>query len=38
MLRKSLAQELNLAERDPFEFGGTHCDGVVANVLARLAI
>jgi DNA-directed RNA polymerase specialized sigma24 family protein len=37
MLRESLARELNLAERDLFEFGGTHCDQVVANVLARLA-
>jgi len=37
MLRESLAQELNLAERDVFQFGGAHCDRVVANVLARLA-
>jgi RNA polymerase sigma-70 factor (ECF subfamily) len=37
MLRESLARELNLAERDLFEFGGPHCDQVVANVLARLA-
>lgn len=36
MLRESLARELNLAERDLFEFGGTHCNQVVANVLARL--
>jgi len=36
MLRDSLARELNLAERDLFEFGGPHCDQVVANVLARL--
>lgn len=36
MLRESLAQELNLAERDLFEFGGSHCDQVVAKVLARL--
>jgi RNA polymerase sigma factor (sigma-70 family) len=36
MLRESLAQELNLAERDLFEFGGPHCDRVVANVLARI--
>jgi RNA polymerase sigma factor (sigma-70 family) len=36
MLRESLAQELNLAERDLFEFGGPHCDQVVANVLARI--
>ena len=37
MLRESLAQELDLAERDVFQFGGAHCDRVVANVLARLA-
>jgi RNA polymerase sigma factor (sigma-70 family) len=37
MLRDSLARELNLAERDLFEFGGRHCDQVVARVLARLA-
>ena len=37
LLRESLARELNLAERDLFEFGGSHCDQVVANVLERLA-
>jgi RNA polymerase sigma factor (sigma-70 family) len=37
LLRDSLAKELNLAERDLYEFGGQHCDKVVANVLARLA-
>jgi RNA polymerase sigma factor (sigma-70 family) len=36
LLRESLARELNLAERDLFEFGGAHCDRVVAHVLARL--
>ena len=36
MLRDSLARDLNLAERDLFEFGGPHCDQVVANVLSRL--
>jgi RNA polymerase sigma factor (sigma-70 family) len=36
MLRESLARELNLAERDLFEFGGLHCDQIVARVLARL--
>jgi RNA polymerase sigma factor (sigma-70 family) len=36
MLRESLARELNLAERDLFEFGGDHCDQIVARVLARL--
>ena len=28
---------IDLAERDVFEFGGAHCDRVVANVLSRLA-
>ena len=37
MLRESLAQELNLAERDLFDFGGPNCDQVVASVLARIA-
>jgi len=36
LLRESLAQEMDLAERDVFEFGGTACDRVVAGVLARL--
>lgn len=36
MLRESLAQELDLAERDLFEFGGPRCDQVVARVLARI--
>lgn len=36
LLRESLAQEIDLAERDLFEFGGEHCDGVIARVLARL--
>jgi RNA polymerase sigma factor (sigma-70 family) len=36
MLRDALARELNLAERDLFEFGGPHCDLVVARVLAQL--
>ncbi|WP_168792715.1 RNA polymerase sigma factor [Paraburkholderia aromaticivorans] len=37
LLRESLAHEIDLAERDVFEFGGAHCDRVVANVLHRLA-
>ncbi len=37
LLRESLAQEVDLAERDLFEFGGSHCDGVIAAVLSRLA-
>ncbi|TKC78958.1 RNA polymerase sigma factor [Trinickia terrae] len=36
MLRESLAREIDLAERDLFEFGGRQCDGVVAKVLHRL--
>ena len=36
LLRESLAQEMDLAERDLFEFGGCHCDRIVAAVLARL--
>lgn len=37
LLRESLAQAMDLAERGVFEFGGARCDRVVANVLARLA-
>lgn len=37
LLRESLAQEVDLAERDLFEFGGTQCDRVVTSVLARLS-
>jgi RNA polymerase sigma factor (sigma-70 family) len=36
LLRESLAQEIDLAERGVFEFGGARCDRIVANVLARL--
>lgn len=36
LLREALAQEIDLAERDIFEFGGQHCDRIVARVLARL--
>ena len=36
LLREAIAQDLDLAERDVFEFGGLHCDRVVARVLARL--
>ncbi len=36
MLRESLARELDLAQPDLFEFGGAHCDQVVARVLARI--
>ena len=36
LLREALAQEIDLAERDLYEFGGAHCDRVVAAVRARL--
>jgi RNA polymerase sigma-70 factor (ECF subfamily) len=36
LLRESLAEELDLAERDVFDFGGDHCDRVTAAVLRRL--
>lgn len=36
MLRESLAQELDLAERDVFSFDGERCDRIVAGVLARI--
>ena len=36
LLRKSLAQEVDLAERDLFQFGGAQCDRVVANVLLTI--
>ncbi|WP_341318204.1 RNA polymerase sigma factor [Paraburkholderia sp. IMGN_8] len=36
LLRESLAREIDLAERDLFEFGGAHCDRVVAAVLSRV--
>ena len=37
LLRESLSQEIDLAERDVFEFGGANCDRIVAAVLSRLA-
>jgi RNA polymerase sigma factor (sigma-70 family) len=36
LLRESLARELDSAERDIYDFGGSHCDQVVATVLARI--
>ncbi|HEX7910931.1 MAG TPA: RNA polymerase sigma factor [Paraburkholderia sp.] len=36
MLRESLAQELDRLGPELFEFGGKHCDRIVATVLARL--
>jgi RNA polymerase sigma factor (sigma-70 family) len=37
LLRESLARDVDLAERDLFEFGGLRCDRVVGAVLGRLA-
>jgi RNA polymerase sigma factor (sigma-70 family) len=37
LLREALARELDLAESNVYEFGGDHCDRVVANVLARIS-
>jgi RNA polymerase sigma-70 factor (ECF subfamily) len=37
LLREALAQEIDLAERELFEFGGAQCDRVTARVLAQLA-
>jgi DNA-directed RNA polymerase specialized sigma24 family protein len=36
LLRESLARDVDVAERDVFEFGGRHCDRIVAAVLARI--
>jgi len=36
LLRESLARDIDVAERDLYDFGGAHCDRVVAAVLARL--
>jgi len=36
LLREALAQEIDLAERDLFEFGGSRCDRICAGVLERL--
>jgi len=36
LLRESLAREIDVAERDLFDFGGAHCDRVVAAVTLRL--
>jgi RNA polymerase sigma factor (sigma-70 family) len=37
LLRDALAREIDLAERNVFEFAGARCDRIVASVLARLA-
>jgi RNA polymerase sigma-70 factor (ECF subfamily) len=36
MLRESLAQDIDIAERDVFSFDGERCDRIVAGVLARV--
>ncbi|CAB3710030.1 RNA polymerase sigma factor [Paraburkholderia rhynchosiae] len=37
LLRESLAQDIDLAERELFEFAGARCDRIVQNVMARIA-
>ena len=36
LLREALSRELDMARADVFQFGGEHCDRIVAKVLARL--
>ena len=36
LLRESLTQEIDLAERDVFEFAGCDCDRIVATVVSQL--
>ena len=36
LLRESFARDVDLAERDLFDFRGSNCDAMVARVLARL--
>ena len=36
LLRESLSRELDMTKADVFQFGGEHCDRIVASVLARL--
>jgi RNA polymerase sigma-70 factor (ECF subfamily) len=36
LLRESLARDVDLAERDLFEFQGSNCDAMVAGVLTQL--
>ena len=38
LLREALAREFDLVEQDVFEFGGTHCERMVARVMARLDV
>lgn len=37
LLRESLAKEIDLAERDVYDFGGARCDRIVATVMERLS-
>ena len=36
LLRESLAREIDVAERDLYDFGGAHCDRIVSRVLSSL--
>jgi RNA polymerase sigma-70 factor (ECF subfamily) len=36
LLRDALARDIDVAERELFEFGGARCDRIVARVLAAL--
>ena len=36
LLRESLSREIDVAERDLYDFGGAHCDRIVARVVERL--
>jgi RNA polymerase sigma factor (sigma-70 family) len=38
LLRESLARDVDLAERDLFDFGAEHCDRVTAKVLAAIQL
>lgn len=37
LLREAMARDVDLAERDVFEFGGSHCDQIVSQVLTRIS-
>lgn len=36
LLQDTVAQEIDMAQRDVYDFGGAHCDRIVNNVLSRL--
>lgn len=38
LLREALEREADLAQRELFEFGGSHCDRIVERVLARIEL